>query len=98
MAARTLPGLGLRAFYAIGEDGWGTNMSEDLRKLSVIVPGVVFSRVSSPPGTPAPGDRHILTAEDSNSDGFAGDIILWEGETGSEEWVFITPEEGWKLY
>jgi len=97
MAARDLPGLGLRAFYTVGEDGWGTRASEDLRKLSLLVTKVVLSRVSSLPDTPSAGDAHILTAEDSNS-GPSGSIILWEGDTGLEEWVYYTPGEGWEVY
>jgi len=93
MPARTLPGLNLRAFYSLGESGWNTTLDEDLRKLSALVPAVVLSRVTSLPDTPANGDIHILTAEDSNS-GPAGSIIYYENGA----WVYFTPSEGWEYY
>lgn len=97
MAVRTLAGMGLRAFYNLGENGWKDSMDEDLRKLSIFVMPVVFSRVTELPDTPTPGDRHILETEDSNS-GAAGSIILWDGEPGLEEWVYFAPSEGWEVW
>lgn len=93
MASRTLPGLGLRAFYNVGEDGWGDNMNEDLRKLSILVMPVVFSTVTEMPDSPTDGDRHLLLAEGSNSEA-EDSIILFDVDT----WVVIQPSEGWEVY
>lgn len=93
MPAHNAPGLGLRVGYDVGEDGWGPAYNEDMRKLSALVQPVVFSFVSSLPDSPTDGDRHILSAEDSNS-GALGSIILFD----VDEWVYIAPSEGWEVW
>lgn len=93
---RIQPGLGLRAFWAIGENGWGPARSEDIRKISVLAQAVVIERVNALPGSPGNGDTYALLSADGG--GAAGDIAVWEGESGLEEWVFYTPSEGWKIY
>lgn len=93
MASRTFANLGLRGGYSVGEDGWGDAATEDLRKLSILTQPVVFSFVTELPDSPVNGDRHILSAEDSNS-GAANSIIYFDVDT----WVYITPLEGWEVW
>jgi len=93
MASRTFANLGLRGGYSVGEDGWGDAATEDLRKLSILSQPVVFSFVTELPDSPTNGDRHVLTAEDSNS-GAANSIIYWDVDT----WVYISPLEGWEVW
>lgn len=93
MASRTFANLGLRGGYAAGEDGWGDAATEDLRKLSIMAQPVVFSFVASLPDAPTNGDRHILSAEDSNS-GNIHSIIYYDVDT----WIYISPLEGWEVW
>ena len=37
MPERIMPGVRLRAFYDPGQRNWGTSLSEDLRRLSLLV-------------------------------------------------------------
>lgn len=89
MPARTLPGLGLKGFYAPGENGWGDEMSEGLRKLSVLVQGGVLKRQNAVPGDPDEGDVYILTGG-----AHADSVAVYDGG----EWTYYAPEEGWLLY
>lgn len=93
MASRTIANLGIRVGYSPGEDGWGDAATEDLRKLSILTQPVVFSFVAELPDAPTNGDRHILSAEDSNS-GPVGSIIYWD----VDQWVYYTPLEGWEVW
>lgn len=95
MAARTLPNLGLRAFYDLGEDDWKDDQDLGILKLSVLVQPVVLSIVAAEPGAPTLGDVHLL---DETHATHANEIIIWDGETGEEAWVYVEPREGWKVY
>lgn len=95
MAARTLPNLGLKAFYTLGEDGWKDDQDLGLLKLSVLVQPVVLSILAAEPGAPTLGDVHLL---DETHATHPNEIIVWDGETGEEAWVYIEPQEGWKVY
>jgi hypothetical protein len=95
MAARDLPNLGLRAFYDLGQDGWKDDQDLGLLKLSVLVQPVVLSIEAAEPATPALGDVHLLDEAHATH---ANEIIVWDGETGEEAWVYITPHEGWKVF
>lgn len=89
MAARTLPGVGLKAGYATGEDGWGDDVNLDLLKASVLLQAGVKSRLAAVPGAPADGDIHILTAAPN-----AQKIAVRDNGA----WVYLTPLEGWWVY
>lgn len=95
MSERTMPGLGLRAFYAEGASDWGQPVSEDLRKLSVLVQLSVISRETALPDPGSDGDIYIVPDGAASN---AGEIALWDGEAGSEAWVFIQPQEGWEAW
>jgi hypothetical protein len=86
MAGRQLPGLGLFGFYNLGEDGWGTEMSEGLRLLSVSVQLQALSLVAEEPESPTNGDVYILTGTVN-----AGKLAVRD----NSEWVYITPRQGW---
>ncbi len=95
MSERIMPGLGLRAFYAEGASDWGQPVSEDLRKLSALVQLSVISRATALPVPGAAGDIYIVPDSAANN---ANEIALWEGEAGSEAWVFIQPQAGWQAW
>ncbi|MBE0455533.1 MAG: DUF2793 domain-containing protein [Roseovarius sp.] len=95
MPERIMPGLGLRAFYDPGQRNWGTSVSEDLRVLSVLVQARALSRGTALPGIGSVGDVYIVPAGDPTN---ANALALWDGEAGAEDWVFLTPQEGWQVW
>lgn len=95
MPARDLPNLGLKAGYDPGENGWGDDMTLNLLKLSVLTQGTVLSKVAAEPGSPTAGDVHIL---DETHATHPNEVIVYDGPTGEEAWVYIVPGEGWLLY
>ncbi len=95
MSERIMPGLGLRAFYAPGQRDWGTSLSEDLRSLSVLVQARALSRSTALPGSGSAGDIRIVP---EGAPANAGTLALWDGEPGAEDWVYLTPQEGWQIW
>lgn len=91
MPARTLPNLGLKAFYDLGEDGWKDDMDLNLLRLSVLTQGSVNSKVATEPGSPTNGDIHIL--DETNGTNPNKVIVRDNGA-----WVYITPVEGWLMF
>lgn len=89
--SRTLPNLGLTAFFALGEDAWDDDMSLNLLRLSVLVQGRALSKVSATPGSPTDGDVHIF---DETHPTQANKVAIRDDGT----WVYVTPLEGWLLY
>lgn len=94
MPKRTLPGLGLEAFFDLGENGWNDEFDENMRKLSFIADGRVLSRTTPLPGTGTAGDVYIVPTGDANGD----QIAIWDGPSGSEAWVYYPASEGWAFY
>lgn len=82
---RTLPGLGLTAFWNLGSNGWKTKNDENLLTLSALVQLSVISRTTSLPGSPSQGDIYI------DPDGSPeGQIALYDNSA----WVYLTPKKG----
>jgi hypothetical protein len=95
MPERIMPGLGLRAFYDPGQRNWGTSVSEDLRTLSVLVQARALSRSAALPGSGNAGDIYIVP---EGAPANAGALAVWDGESGSETWVLLTPQPGWQVW
>ena len=95
MPERIMPGLGLRAFYDPGQRNWGTSLSEDLRRLSVLVQATALSRSTALPAVGTMGDILIVPASAGAN---ANAIALWDGALGAEAWVFLTPQPGWQVW
>lgn len=91
MAARTLPNLGLRAFYDLGEDGWKDDQDLGLLKLSVLVQATALDLVDTLPGAPVDGDVYIL---DETAVANANDIAIYDDAA----WVYVTPQTGWLIF
>jgi len=89
MASRQLPGLGLSADWALGENSWKDGMDSNLLKLSSLVQGSFFGFVSVLPELPAEGVSYILTAG-ANVNRIA---VRDEGA-----WVFYVPSPGWRMF
>lgn len=86
MASRTLPGIGLNGFWLLGESGWKTGADDNWRKLSALTQLSVKSRVATVPLTPADGDIHILTSDNT--------IAIRDNGT----WVYLPASEGWTAW
>jgi hypothetical protein len=95
MTERTLPGLGLRAFYAPGQRNWGTSVSEDLRRLSVLVQPRALSRTTALPAVGNAGDIYLVPAGAASQ---ANALALWDGAAGAEAWVYLPPQPGWIVH
>lgn len=91
---RTLPGLGLTGFWDLGS-GYKGQMDTNLRLLSALVQLSVKDRDAALPGSPSTGDIYIVESTDSTH---PNEIAIWDGEPGSEAWVYVSPGEGWIAY
>lgn len=94
MPKRTLPGLGLEAYFDLGENGWNDEFDENFRKLSFLVDGRVKSRTTNLPGTGADGDVFIVPVGQTNQN----QVAIWDGPTGSKAWVYYPASKGWAFY
>lgn len=86
---RALPGLGLKAFWTLGSNGWKPDLDQDLLTLSVVVQGKSLNFISSLPGSPTNGDIYIMTA---------GVNINQIAVRDNGAWVYIIPFAGWTFW
>jgi hypothetical protein len=95
MPERIMPGLGLRAFYDPGQRNWGTSLSEDLRRISVLLQARATSR-STPLPTTGSADQILIvpTAAGAN----ANAVALWDEVDETAAWVFLPPQDGWQFW
>lgn len=89
MAERALPGVGLKGFDDPDADGWNTWTDTNWRIVSALLQGRVLNLVTGVPGSPANGDMYILTSG-------ANAQTIAVRDNGA--WVYITPQEGWRMY
>lgn len=95
MAVRTLPGAGLTAYWALGDNTYKAAMDQNFRLISALLSGAVISRTTTLPGSGAIGDIYIVpSAAPSNPNS----IAIWDGEVGAKAWVYVIPKVGWHLY
>ena len=86
---RALPGLGLKAFWTLGSNGWKPDMDQDLLVLSVTVQGRSLAFISSLPGSPSNGDIYIMTAGAETNH-------IAVRDNGA--WVYLIPQAGWVFW
>jgi hypothetical protein len=91
MAARNLPNLGLKAFFALGEDGWNDEVDSNFLKLSTLVQGGVLSVITTRPASPAQNDVYLMAAGASSN---PNHIAVYDGG----EWKHFAPVKGWSVY
>tara|TARA_Y100000593_G_scaffold83521_2_gene157500 strand:- start:904 stop:1569 length:666 start_codon:yes stop_codon:yes gene_type:complete len=92
MVARTLPGLGLTAFWPLADDTYKPKMDENLLRISALLGNSVASRTTDPlPGSPTTDLVYIVDAGDGTN---PNKIAIWDGEVGSEQWNYFDPVEG----
>lgn len=84
---RSLPGLGLKAFWNLGSNGYKPDMDSGIRILSALVQLTVLSRVTVLPGAPTDGEIYIVPSGALLN---ANEIAIRD----NGEWVYIVPKEG----
>lgn len=89
--SRTLPNLNLKAFFALGEDGWNDEVDLNFLKLSTLVQGGVLGIVSTKPSSPAQGATYILAASDGTN---PNAVAVFD----NGQWVHFTPNRGWVVF
>ena len=94
--ANTDPNLGLTYGWTLGESGWGTGMDANLKRLGAVVGLSVKDRdLTTPPASPANGDRYIVPATATG---------VWAGKANqiavriAGAWEFYPPQIGWLCY
>lgn len=89
MTQRTLPGMGLTAFWPLGYDGYNAELDENIRSISAVAQLTVLARVTAAglPGSPTHGMIYILT-DDAN----VNNVALYDTDT----WVYLAPQVGWR--
>lgn len=91
MPQRTLPNLGLEAFFDLGESGWDDEVSLNFLLLSVLVQGNVLETVSATPGSPDDGDVYLFSETHPTE---PNQIAIRDDGA----WVFAVPQAGWRVY
>lgn len=89
---RSLPGLGLKGFWDLGDNTYKTGVDANMRTVSALVQPFIDSIRSTAPGSPADGDIHLATAIWGGAS--ANDIVLRD----DGNWIPITPGAGWKVF
>ena len=92
----TDPNLGLNYGWTLGESGWDTGMDANLKRLGALVGLSVKDRdLTTPPTSPANGDRYIVPTAATG---------VWAGKTNQiavridGTWEFHPPKVGWLCY
>jgi len=91
---RTLPNMGLSAFWDLGDNTYKAEMDKNLLVLSVMAQGAIASRLASAPGSPTNGDVHVATT-DWGATLSAADVVVIRDD---DAWVEVAPQEGWRVY
>lgn len=91
MADHTLPGIGLKGGWALGEDNWDVDMNANLVRASALTQLRVLSQTTALPGSPTNGDIYIVPAADGTN---PNKIAVRD----SGAWTYITPSSGWHAF
>ena len=90
------PNLGLNYGWTRGESGWDTGMDANLKRLGAVVGLSVKDRdLTTPPASPANGDRYLIPAAATG---------VWAGKTNqiavriADAWEYHSPKIGWLCY
>jgi hypothetical protein len=93
---RALPGLGLKAGWTIGSNGYGPDMESNFRIISALLQGKAKSRATALPGSPTAGDVYIVVSTDGTN---PNKVAVWDTPVGgAAQWFYLTPAVGWSVY
>lgn len=87
---RILPGLGLRAFWTLGSQGWKDQNDTNWLMVSALLQAGAISRDTVLPGSPTDGDIYIIKAGETD------EYQVTVRDNGV--WVLMPPSEGWLVY
>lgn len=87
---RSLPGIGLRAYWTPASDNWNQQFDPDMRKLSVMTQAAAISRSTNLPASPTDGMIYIVPVGQTNANQIAA--------RDNGEWVYFTPQEGFLVH
>ncbi len=90
---RNLPGLGLKAYWTLGSNGYKPDIDANMLLLSALVQPTVLSALAAAPGAPTDGDAYLASAVWSGI-AAAQSIVIRDNAA----WVEIVPGEGWTVY
>jgi len=92
----TDPNLGLTYGWTLGESGWHTGMDANLKRLGALVGLSVKDRdLTTPPASPAEGDRYIVPAGATGAwAGRTDQIAVWVNGA----WEYHAPKVGWLAF
>lgn len=105
------PGLGLFAFWNLGDDTWKDGMDLNLVLVSALASRAILSQESAVPATPAAGGIYLATT-DWGATVTANSLQIYLNQTGfapsalpagvavrnGGEWIEVVPQEGWAVY
>lgn len=97
MPASTLTNVGLLAGWSDSEDGWGTGMNSNLRKIDALVQPIVLSIANTPPAT-ANGNVYLVGTSPSGVFAGQANAIARYTTSPANAWEFFTPKVGWEVY
>ena len=96
------PNLG-KLIRATDGDAYGPDLRNFLRMIDAVVQASAISRTTTtPPGSPADGDRYIVPAGATGAwSGKTNQLASWtmnDPANPSGVWEFFAPIEGWVVY
>jgi hypothetical protein len=96
MPQQALSNLGINFNWDIGQDAWKAGVDNNWVLLDALVqPNVADKDLSTPPGSPALGDRYIVGSSPSGAwASKTNQVAVYDGVA----WRFAVPREGWTLY
>lgn len=90
------PNLGLNYGWSVGESGWAVGMDQNLKRLGAVLGLSVLDRgLTTPPVSPANGDRYIIPPAATG---------VWAGKTNqiavriAGAWEYYVPQIGWLCF
>lgn len=96
MPASTDPNMGLKYGWSTGESGWAADMDANIKRIGAVVGLSVIDRdLTTPPASPAEGDRYIVPSAATGA---------WAGKTNqiavriNGAWEYHAPRVGWLCY
>jgi hypothetical protein len=93
---RALPGVGLKAGWTLGSNGYGPDIERNFQTISAILQGKVKSRNAALPASPTVGDIYIVKSDDGTN---PNKIAIWDSYNGGAlAWQYLTPQAGWSIY
>ena len=94
---RTLPGLGLTAFWAYMADNWNVEMDANLVKLSAMTGQLAAQSRTVGIGSWDKTKIYIVPASAADN---PNKIAIWNNDPveADQKWLYITPQEGWGAF